>query len=98
MAKITSPAKAVDELYSRGRIFPYGQPILSAATARTGQPKYVGGDRLELDPKLNSPAVQCPEDRQAPGYDNNHPNDWVRGAHEDACAMPHFDHSKRRRK
>ncbi|MGB2648802.1 MAG: hypothetical protein WBC86_14550 [Pseudolabrys sp.] len=38
--------------------------------------------------------VQCPEDQQAPGYDNNPPHDWVRGKNEDACAMPHFDHSR----
>lgn len=36
---------------------------------------------------------QCPEDARASGYDNNHPMDWVRGKNEDACAMPHFDHS-----
>ena len=39
--------------------------------------------------------VQCPEDARAPGYDNNHPNDWVRGRNEDATSMPHYDHSKK---
>jgi hypothetical protein len=38
---------------------------------------------------------QCPEDARAPDYDNNHPNDWVRGANEDATRMPHYDKSKK---
>jgi hypothetical protein len=36
---------------------------------------------------------QCPEDARAPGYDNNHKMDWLRGVREDATRMPHFDKS-----
>ena len=43
-------------------------------------------------------APQCPEDARAPGYDNNHKMDWIRGANEDATTMPHFDHSPPRSK
>lgn len=42
---------------------------------------------------------QCPEDARAPGYDNEVPvKSWLRGGNEDACAMPHFDHSPPRSK
>jgi hypothetical protein len=37
------------------------------------------------------PQAEC--DQRAPGHDNNHPNDWVRGRNEDATRMPHFDKS-----
>jgi hypothetical protein len=44
-------------------------------------------------------APQRPEDaRREPDYNNIHKMDWVRGANEDACAMPHFDHSPPRSK
>ncbi len=36
---------------------------------------------------------QCPEDKHAPGYSNDHPMDWIRGANEDACKKPGFDHT-----
>jgi hypothetical protein len=40
--------------------------------------------------------VQCPEDQQAPGYDNEVPvKSWLRGGNEDATKMPNFDHSKK---
>jgi hypothetical protein len=62
-----------------------------------------GGDEM---PKASSGTMnqkseerpQCPEDQRAPGYDNNHPNDWVRGKNEDATSMPHFDHSSKMRR
>jgi hypothetical protein len=43
-------------------------------------------------------APQCPEDARAPGYDNDHPMDWVRGAGEDATRMPHYDKSSKMRR
>jgi hypothetical protein len=49
--------------------------------------KHGGGDGLELDPKLNSQANQAPEDRHAPGYDNQ-TKGWVRGM---GSPHPKFD-------
>ena len=43
-------------------------------------------------------APQDPEDQRSPRYDGDHANDWVRGANEDATAMPNFDHSPKRMK
>jgi hypothetical protein len=63
-----------------------------------GNPKYLkSGDGLELNAKLNSMRNQDPIDKQAPGYDNIHANDWVRGANEDG-RPPHFDNSPPRSK
>lgn len=42
----------------------------------------------------NESAPQAPEDRPAPGHDGEvSPDSWLRGANEDACDMPGFDHS-----
>lgn len=41
---------------------------------------------------------QAPEDQQGAGYHNDHPNDWVRGAGENATRKPDFDHSPPRDK
>jgi hypothetical protein len=35
---------------------------------------------------------QSPEDKQGPGYDNIHPNDWVRSKGESAEGKPGFVH------
>ena len=43
-------------------------------------------------------APQCPEDKRAADYDNNHKMDWVRGANEDATTKPGFDKSPDRSK
>ncbi len=37
---------------------------------------------------------QCPEDKQAPGYENDVPiTSWLRNG--DACTKPSFDHQKK---
>jgi hypothetical protein len=62
-----------------------------------GNPREAPEMPKKFDPmnQKTEEAVQCPEDQRAPGYDNNHPMDWVRGAGEDATTMPHYDKSKK---
>ena len=63
-----------------------------------GNPRYGGGDGLELDAKANSPKCQDPVNAHAPGYDNEVPvKSWLRGGGEDATTKPGFDHSKKGR-
>jgi hypothetical protein len=59
-----------------------------------GEPKYFNG-APQPSGKLQRP--QSPEDRHAPGYDNDHRNDWVRGRNEDG-APPQFDRLRGRNK
>jgi hypothetical protein len=58
-------------------------------------PKRGGEMPKKFDPmsQKSEEAAQCPEDARAPGYDNNTKEGWLVGKNEDACAMPHFDHS-----
>jgi hypothetical protein len=89
---------SVDDLYG-GRHFPHGR-------LRDGSHR-----RIESEPSLeprrsgafNSNVNQSPEDRHdnrssPQGYDNDHPDDWIRGAGEDATGKPGFDHSPPRNK
>src|SRR5262245_14830306 len=39
-------------------------------------------------------APQFPEDKRGPDWQDDHPNDWVRGKGESAEGKPGFDHSK----
>lgn len=41
---------------------------------------------------------QCPEDQHGPGYSNPTPENWLRGANEDATTKPGFDRSKGRKR
>ena len=43
----------------------------------------------------NEQAPQCPEDKQAPGYHNDTPDNWLRGMGPgQAEGKPNFDKSK----
>ena len=53
--------------------------------------------KYPTDP-MSQKSEEAPQDicdKRGPDYDNNHPNDWVRGRNEDATSMPHYDKSKK---
>jgi hypothetical protein len=50
-----------------------------------------------LGPNTECQPPQDPTDRHGANYDNNHPNDWIRGVNEDATTKPGFDHSVKRK-
>ena len=51
------------------------------------------------EPTLSQESVeapQCPEDKRGPDYDNNTPDNWLRGMGKDqACGKPGFDHGSK---
>jgi hypothetical protein len=64
---------------------------VNKAVERYGRSKYLDGPPLPKD----AHAPQAPEDKQGPSYRNDHPNDWVRAANEDATKKPGFDKGRK---
>jgi hypothetical protein len=62
----------------------------NTARERYGSPKYEHGAPPPKD--VSGPQrLGDPNNLQGPGYHNDHPNDWVRAANEDATTKPGFD-------
>jgi len=58
---------------------------------RNGSIPVPAADAASWAPEQHKP--QFHEDRPASGYSNDTPNNWLRGANEDATTKPGFDHS-----
>jgi hypothetical protein len=99
---MTKRTVSVDDLYG-GRHFPHGR-VRDGSSRRiecepSFEPEQSGRGSEEILSRkgrvFNEVAVQDPEDRhdnsKTARYDNDHPNDWVRGTGEDATTKPGFD-------
>ncbi len=64
----------------------------SAAVRRYGELK-----QSDMGPPDRS-MPQDPEAKRGPNWADDHPNDWIRGANEDATTMPNFDRGSRGKK
>lgn len=81
---------SVRDLYSLGRTYPNRQPPREPVQRQPAN---------DYSVHVESEKPQSLEDmRDGATYYNDHPNDWVRGAGEDATRKPNFDHSKSRDK
>jgi len=50
-----------------------------------------GGTTRTFPPPKDRHAPQDPVDKHGPGYENDTPNNWLRGANQDATTKPNFD-------
>jgi hypothetical protein len=79
----------VEEHYSVGRVHPRGRVVDEGAenSIQRSPSMETGNSRGAFNRNVN----QDPENFHDRGYDNDHPNDWVRGRGEDATGKPAFD-------
>src|SRR5262249_7082275 len=54
-----------------------------------------GGTTRTFPPPKDTHGPQAREDQHGPNYDNDTPNNWLRGANQDATTNPNFDKGKR---
>jgi hypothetical protein len=80
----------VEEHYSVGRVHPRGRVVDDGAENRIERSPPMETTRAR-DAAHNYHDNQAPEDFHSPKYNNDHPNDWVRGAGESATGKPSFD-------
>jgi hypothetical protein len=84
--RVTDPAKIIDRIYSEGRSDGRSPP----AKPRAGDGSYGLATGYEQpDPKQQ--AVQTPDAKHGPGYDNDVKKNWLRGYGK---PHPHFDSGK----
>jgi hypothetical protein len=75
----------LDQLYREGRIHPHGRNADEGAHAP-----------VHHHPPMQAPDQSAPQsEAKAPGYENDVPNNWLRGM-PSAEQKPGFDHSQAR--
>jgi len=92
------PTRAIERLYGHGRSYGDDDKPEAIRTGSRGR-AYTGMDNLE-DPaglRENSQRNQTPDNRHCANYDNDTPNNWLRGVGERATNKPGFDRTNTKR-